>query len=1269
MWKFKNVNPKQSFPKLEEEVLKYWEQNKIFEKSIQNREGSEEFDFYDGPPFATGLPHYGHLLAWTIKDVVPRYQTMRWKKVERIFWWDCHGLPIENLVEKLLNISWKDEIENKIWVDKFNETCRNNVLKFTQEWKKIVKRVWRWVDIDNPYIAMDPDFMEAVWWVFKKLYEKDLVYEGYKVVPYCPRCSTALSNFEVAQGYKDKSDKAITVKFKIKWENKYILAWTTTPWTLAANLALAVGKDIEYVEILDKTNNETYILAKELLSRYYKNQDDYEILKTYKWKDLVWIEYEPVLGEILDENSENIQIKNAYKVVIWHHVSVDSWTGIVHIAPTYWEDDYQIWQENNIGLISHIDDTWKTRSLKEPWNGKYVFDFNQEIIDYLKNKNLIVKIESITHSYPHCWRCDTPLIYRAIPAWYVKVTQIKDQMIENNQKVHWVPKHIWTWRFWKWLENAKDWNISRNRYWATPIPVWKSEDWKLIKVIWTLDELFKSNKPLGQITKVIWVRHWRTDYNDKHLMDYKDKAKLTEVGLQQAKQLSERLKDLDIDAIYSSPLSRCIDTIKPLALEKNLKINIVDDLIEINSPDLQDKEFSCKNYKWDNGYGWGEKISEVYERVTKAFKKIIDENKWKTVVIVSHGDPIVLMRKLTKDFDYDTEKYTCWLYLENNPEKWWIEKMYYIDYVYTDNYQLVDLHKHFVDKIKLVDENNNVYTRIPELLDVWFDSWSMPYSLARILAKRKYNLNSVDFFKFMDNLIQQTNELKESFDYRKYEDLLKNLTEKLFGVANSKLFKFPANFIAEGQDQTRWWFYTLMVLWTALFNNTPFYNVIVNWIILAEDWKKMSKRLKNYPDPMYIVNKYWADSMRFYMMNSPAVAAQELRFSEKQVEETMRKVILPLWNTYYFFTTYANIDNWDFAASSYTKKENQLDKWILSELNKLIKDVQQAMDNYTLMNATKYIVEFMDNLTNWYIRRSRRRFWKSENDNDKIQAYETLHEVLVKLTQVLAPFSPFITDYIYQDLTKKESVHLSDWSEYDESLIDEKLNEQMQLAKNIVSLWLSWRARNKIRVRQPLNWVKITKDLPEYYKKIIKDELNVKEVLVSTDLAMQIAKPEWRKIWPKYWKLVQEIIKNAKEWNFKKEQDKIIVKTSQWDITLEKDEYTLEFIPKDKTLDLESWFGIVVALDKNITEDLLLEWYARDIVRFIQELRKQAGYHVSDRIKVSIKWDEQIQKVLEKFKDYIEKETLSTITDDILEPDIEDLPDIEWLKVLLKLKK
>lgn len=502
---FKKVDPKQSFPKMEEEVLKFWQENNIFKKSIENREWSEEFNFYDWPPFATWTPHYWHILAGALKDVIPRFQTMKWKKVERRFGWDTHWLPIENIVEKKLEIKWKEDLEWRIWVFDFNETCRKNVFWYVDEWKKTVDRMWRWVDMENDYKTMDTSFMESVWWVFKTIYDKGLVYQGHRVVPYSVGMSTPLSNFEVNQGYMDKQDKTITVKFKVKWsEKKYILAWTTTPWTLPANLWLAIWEDIEYVELMDKSSKEIYILAKARINDYYKNEEEYEILRVYDWKCLIWIEYEPLFNDFLVQNwSSNLPKeiflwKNAYKVISGHHVTTESWTWIVHIAPAYWEDDYHIWKTQDLWFVSHISDSWKTENLLED-NWIWVFDFNEMVIEKLKRSWEVVKISTITHSYPHCWRSWVPLIYKAISAWYVDVTAIKDQMIKNNQKINWVPDDIKNWRMWKWLEWAKDWNISRNRYWWSAIPVWQNEDKTEEICIWSIKELYELNKDFWQI--------------------------------------------------------------------------------------------------------------------------------------------------------------------------------------------------------------------------------------------------------------------------------------------------------------------------------------------------------------------------------------------------------------------------------------------------------------------------------------------------------------------------------------------------------------------------------------------------------------------------------------------------------------------------------------------------------------------------------------------------------------------------------------------------
>ncbi len=1047
--KYPEVNPKQSFPHLEEEMLKFWKDNSIFEKSIDNREWSEEFNFYDGPPFATWTPHYWHILAGTIKDVIPRYQTMAGKKVERKFGWDTHWLPIENIVEKKLEISWKDDIENRVWVYEFNEECRKNVFGYVEEWKKTVDRMGRWVDMENSYKTMDSDFMESVWWVYKSLYDKWLIYEGHRVVPYCPRCATPLSNFEVNQWYKDKQDKTVTVKFKVKWsESKYILAWTTTPWTLVANLGLAVWVDLDYVEVLDSKTKETYVLAKDRLNAYYKNEDDYKIVREYKWSCLVGIKYEPVLDDFWTLNEANdmplgMELwENAYSVIKWHHVTTESGTGIVHIAPAYWEDDNLIGKEEKLGYIAHIADNGNTENLlNDSWIP--VFEYNEVALQKLKENWDTILINTYDHSYPHCWRCDTPLIYRAISAWYVAVEQIRDKMVQSNKNIHWVPEEIRDGRMWKWLEWARDWNISRNRYWWSAIPVWQSED------------------------------------------------KTEEV---------------------------CIGSIK-----------------------------------------------ELYE--------------------------------LNKDFWQIEEK----------------EGKYY----YTNTWDEVDLHKHFVDDILIKNpKTGNTLKRIPEVLDCWFESWAMPYA-------------------------------SKHFPFEWQED-----------------FKFPGDFIAEWLDQTRWWFYTLIILWVALYDVAPMKNVIVNGIVLAEDGHKMSKSKQNYPDPKLIFDKYWADAMRFYLMNSPVVEAQDLRFMESWVEEVVKKVILPLWNTYYFFTTYANIDN--FKPNWLPEKlENNLDKWLISELNQLTLEVWQGFEEYKLNQAAKPIVKFMDNLTNWYIRRSRKRFWKTENDGDKIQAYETLYYTLVEVTKIIAPFMPFVSDYIYKNLTNKESVHLTDFPKYEETLIDTKLNNETELAQKIINLWLAFRANAKIRVRQPLASITITNELDDYYKEIIKEELNVKDVLVVdwSSLAQKICKPNGRAIGPKFGKDVKFIMSEAKAWNFE-ELENWNVKVG--DFVLEEWDFEIVYQAWDSSLEIESWFGMVISMDTNITTELKNEWYVRDIVRHIQESRKEADYQVDDRINVSITW---IDDILKQFKSYIESETLSTIIDNIDDADINKDIEIEELNINLKLKK
>lgn len=1414
---FKQVNQRQSFPELEKEIIEQWKKNDTFKKSIETRESSEEFNFYDGPPFATWTPHYGHILAWTIKDVIPRYQTMLWKKVERRFGWDCHWLPIENIVEKKLEISGKDDIENKIWVYNFNETCRANVFWYAQDWKKVVERMWRWVDMENDYKTMDTSFMESVWWVFKNIYDKWLIYEGNRIVPYCPRCTTPLSNFEVNQGYKDKQSKTVTVKFKVSGsENKYILAWTTTPWTLYANLWLAVWNDIMYSEVLDKATWETYVLASEKIKDYYKKEEDFVIVREYKWSCLVGIKYEPLFPDFQLQLSEMwkdlwtwIKLwKNSFSVVVGHHVTTETWVWIVHIAPAYGEDDFIIWEKEDLWFVAHINNSGKTYNLLDK-NDINVFEFNDFVINTLKENKLSINIWTIVHSYPHCWRCDTPLIYRWISAWYVAVEKIRDKMVENNKKINWTPEVIKEWRFGKWIEQARDWNISRNRYWWSAIPVWQNEDKKQEVCVWSIDELYKLNKDYGQITKVLFVRHAESTKNLDNINDGTDEKKyeLTDKWLKQSEELKEILKTQNVDVIYCSPFHRTKETIKKFSQENNIELILDERVRECNhwiyEQKSQTDEYKIEKEKFKNDKShklwttWDSQ-NDILERWESFLEEKIKQHKWKTIVVVSHGYPLsIILNKFSSWMDYFSK--------ENKPKNAKVHTKYF----YSSSLKEVDLHKHFVDEIFVKHPTTwEKLKRIPEVLDCWFESWAMPYA------------------------------------------------SKHYPFENNENFKFPWDFIAEWLDQTRWWFYTLLILGTALFENTPFLNCIVNWIILAEDGKKMSKKLKNYTDPTELMDKHGADAMRFYLMNSPVVEAQDLRFSDGWVEEVVKKVILPLWNTYSFFTTYANIDKftpnntniyyvrhgqtdnnknkivngwdddidlnekgindinilgkkiksswikfdviitspmtrtkhttsilksyfdynvniiemeefreqsyWEFRWMSHDeiikkyncknnrelsriyrnnseenvlefekrvidwyklveekyawknilivshggvfrpinkyinnlttdeaffglawiknsklyklpnyKKSNNLDKWIISELNILIWHVRKWLDEYKLNEPTKYIVKFMDNLTNWYIRRSRKRFWSDWMTQDKFEAYSTLYEVLIEVTKVIAPYMPFVSEYIFTNITWKSSVHLELFPEKNVWFIFEELSKYTNDVQNLITLWLSARANSKIRVRQPLSYAKITTKLTPYFEEILKEELNVKEIKLFNldEIPSQICKPNARLIWPKFWNNVKLIISEAKSWNFKLlDSWSVLV----WEFELSPWEFEVEFVSKGGTKNqneiIESWNGTVIELYTFITDDLKLEWYARDFVRHIQEARKSANFNVDDRIEISISWN-NIENILNKFKNYIESETLSTIKDSMQNYVFEKELEVEDLKINLRLNK
>ncbi len=1204
---FKKVDPKQSFPKLEEQVLKDWENNGIFQKSIDQR--NREYVFYDGPPFATGLPHYGHLLAGTIKDVIPRYFTMQGFKIERKWGWDCHGLPVENIVEKELNLNNKSDIE-RYGIDKFNESCRSVVLRYAGEWKKTVHRMGRWVDMENDYKTMNPKYMESIWWVFRNLWDKDLIYEGHKVVPYCPRCATPLSNFETNQGYKDKQDPALTVKFELRDEkNTYLLAWTTTPWTLPSNLAIAVGPDLTYAKIKDK-NGEKYIMALDRIPHYYKNPKDYEIIDQFTGKELEGRKYKPILPYFADKKDENV-----FMVTTGNFVTLDSGTGMVHMAP-YGEDDMAVIRNLGIKLIDPLTAEAKFMSPVEDFRGLGILEANPEITKKLRGENMLVKHETINHSFPHCWRCDTPLIYRPISTWFVNVEKIKDRLLKTNNDINWIPEHIKDGRFGKWLEGARDWAISRNRYWGTPLPIWRCDCGKS-RCIGSIEELEKlTGKKVTDLHKhkidyltipcpdakeidITYVRHGQTEANAKDIWQGWDDNELNKTGIGQAMATAEKLKNEKFDLIIASPLKRASKTAEIINEKLGIEIIYEDDLKEqyygdwegANAKELMEKyDMTINEMRFIPPPG-----GETFENVKRRVRRVLGKYGGKKILVVAHGH--VYLALLCSAKELTNEQVVNEPHENGQPYKVrYMEKMY----------------------------------RVPEVLDCWFESGSMPY------AQLHYPFEN-----------------KEKFENN-----------------------FPAAFIAEGLDQTRGWFYTLHVLSNALEiknkSRPAFRNCVVNGIVLAEDGQKMSKRLNNYPDPSSVLNEYGADALRFYLINSPVVKADDMRFSEKGVSDVVRNVILPIWNVYSFFTTYANIDKWSPPTSSpnpETQSTNNLDLWILDELNTLIVQETEYMNAYDLQKASNAIYGFIDNLTNWYIRRSRRRFWKSEDDSDKDMAYQTLYKVLTALCQIIAPFMPFVSEAIYTGLTGEESVHLTDYPKFDRKHTNEGLMADMFVTKTIVSLGLASRAKLKIKVRQPLSGIRIAlarqykQELSQEQIEIIKEELNIKELeLIGNpeDLATVIAKPNAKLLGPKYGKNVQNIIKTAKSGEFKRLNNgnlKVL------DYELLPEEMEIAYISREGT-DIETEAGILVSLDTAITPELEMEGCARDLVRRIQELRKSAGYKVDDRIRVAI--NGAGDELIKKFGDYIKTETLAVN----LESDIEN-PDkfIDFEGMTIKIRK
>ena len=1071
---------KSPIAKKEEEILKFWQDNKIFEKTPKKASPKGEFVFYDGPPFATGLPHYGHILASTIKDVIPRFKTMQGYHVPRKWGWDCHGLPIENIIEKELGLKTKKEIL-EFGIDKFNDEARNAVLRYANEWREQIPRFGRWVDMDNDYRTMDASYTESVWWSFKKLHDKGLVYEGFKSMHLCPRCETTLSNFEVAQGYKDITDISVTAKFKLNGEeNTWVLAWTTTPWTLPGNVALAVNPEISYVTIEKKDENgksERFILAEARLEKLF-GKESYKIVSTYRGKDLVGRTYIPVFNYY--ENDSNLKNKeNAWKIYGANFVTTTDGSGIVHIAPAFGSDDYELSKKEKLPFIQHVDISGKFKPEVMDFAGQAVKpkDDHQkadiEIIKYLAHKGLLFSKEKIIHSYPHCWRCDTPLLNYATSSWFVKVSSIRNKLTRANNKIKWVPEEIGKYRFGNWLKDAKDWAVSRSRFWGAPIPVWKCEKCNEVKFIGSVEEL---KKKIGKRNNYLILRHGEAKSNKQNIVtsDPHNQFGLTEKGKEEVRGTAQNLKKEKIDYIFASDILRTKETTnivkEALGLDSS---HVISDkrLREINFGEIdgKDRSFYSKaipNFldRFETRLPGGESFNDIKKRVGDFIYEIDKKYEGKTILLITHETPAWLLECAVEGAD--SKRCTSIRgemadYLKNAE----VKPLSFIPLPHNEKYEL-DLHRPGIDKMAFDCACGGVMKRVPEVFDCWFESGSMAY------AQDHYPFNKKNF----------------------------NPNPGWFKKSKG----YPADFIAEGLDQTRGWFYSLLVLGVTLFGRSPFKSVVVNGTLLAQDGQKMSKRLKNYPDPLHVVNKYGADAMRFYMIQSPAVRGQDMNFLEQGVDEVMKKLIMRLGNVAEFYKLYEDPKR----KQGNVKSKNVLDIWILYRLNEVVSKVTTGLSNYELDRGARALMDFVDDLSTWYLRRSRDRF-KDEDVANRNAALDTTYSVLKTTSLLLAPFTPFFAEMLYKLIgASGESVHLGNWPisksiSGAEAVILDDMNE----VRRIVALALEARNKGNVKVRQPLKELKV-KSLKLKGKKdfveLIKDEVNVKEILFGENLKEEV---------------------------------------------------------------------------------------------------------------------------------------------------------------------
>ena len=1007
---YEKVSANRNFVQQEKKIEKFWKDNRIFEKSIEDRKDSPVYMFYDGPPTANGKPHIGHVLTRVIKDMIPRYHTMKGERVPRKAGWDTHGLPVELEVEKLLGFEGKENIE-KYGIAPFIDKCKESVWKYKGMWEDFSSTVGFWADMDHPYVTYENDYIESIWWSLKKIWEKGLLYKGYRIVPYCPRCGTPLASHEVAQGYKDVTERSAVVRFKCKDDDAYFLAWTTTPWTLPSNVALCVHPELDYVKV-KASDGYTYWLAEGQLESVLG--EGWEVLERVKGKDLEHREYEPLYS------FQKVDRKGHY-VTLADYVTLGEGTGIVHIAPAFGEDDYQVGLRYDLPFLQYVDSKGDMTE-PTPWAGTFVKNADPLILQELEDRGLLFAAPKFTHSYPHCWRCGTPLIYYARESWYIKMTEVRDDLLRNNATINWIPATIGEKRFGNWLENIQDWAISRNRYWGTPLPIWECE------------------------------------CGHKH----------------------------------------CIGSIEEL---KSMSDNCPDD-IELHRPYVDDVTIKC---------------------------------------------PV------------------CGKQMH----------------------------------------------RVEEVIDCWYDSGAMPF------AQYHYPFEN-----------------KETFEST-----------------------FPADFISEAVDQTRGWFYSLLAISTLIFNKAPYKNVIVLGLVLDENGEKMSKSKGNAVDPFEALDAYGADSIRWYFYENSAPWLPN-RFYKDAVIEGQRKFLGTFWNTYAFYVLYADIDKFD--PTKYTldlSTLNSMDRWLLSRHNSLIKEVDADLGGYKIPEAARALQDFTDELSNWYVRRSRERFWEAEMTQSKINAYLTLWTALVTLSKLAAPMIPFMTEEIYQNIVRRvdasapESIHLCDFPVADESLIDGELEHHMEEVLKIVVLGRAARNEANVKNRQPLSvmYVGGAEALGELYKDIIEDELNIKNVIFTDDMSRFSSytfKPQLRTLGKRFGKRLNEvrsILSSLDGIAAKKELDetgKLVIHTADGDETLAPEDLLIE-ASKVEGFASASEGGYTVALDTELTEDLIKEGYVREVVSKIQSMRKEADFNVMDHIRVSIKTSDRLADVVREFSSGISEDVLA----------------------------